>query len=253
VGAADDFFELGGHSLLATRVAARVREAFGVELPLRAVFEAPTVAGLAARVEALLRAGGADDAPPIVRVPRDGPLPLSWAQQRLWFLQRMDPPARRQHAVRAAPARRLDVDALERALEALVRRHESLRTVFPAVDGEPVQVVREAAPLVLPVADLRPLPAERREAEARRVAAAEALRPFDLEAGPLLRASLLRLEDREWALLFTVHHLVSDGWSRGVVVRETCELYAAGWRRGSPPSPSCRCSTPTTRRGSAPG
>ncbi|HEV2735418.1 MAG TPA: amino acid adenylation domain-containing protein, partial [Longimicrobiaceae bacterium] len=228
VGARDDFFALGGHSLLATRVVSRLRQAFGVDVPLRTLFEAPTVAGLAARVETLLQGGGRDDAPPIVRVARDRPLPLSFAQQRLWFLQQMEPASPAYNMPFALRLRgALEVDALERALEALVRRHESLRTVFPVVDGEPVQVVREAAPFALPVADLRPLAAGARDAEARRLAASEALRPFDLAAGPLLRASLLRLEDGEWALLFTVHHVVSDGWSRAVVVRELSELYDA--------------------------
>ncbi|HLL48703.1 MAG TPA: amino acid adenylation domain-containing protein, partial [Longimicrobiaceae bacterium] len=143
VGAGDDFFALGGHSLLATRVVARIRAGFGAEVPLRALFEAPTVAGLAERLDALLAAGPAPEAPPIVRVPRDGPLPLSFAQQRLWFLDRLTPGSAAYNLFYALRLRGpLDARALERALAELVRRHETLRTVFvPAADGGAVQRV----------------------------------------------------------------------------------------------------------------
>ncbi|HEV2735390.1 MAG TPA: amino acid adenylation domain-containing protein, partial [Longimicrobiaceae bacterium] len=222
VGAHQGFFDLGGHSLLAMRVVARVRAAFGVELPLRAVFEAPSVAGMAERIGLLLREGAAE-APPLVPVPRDdAPLPLSFAQQRLWFLDRMEPgsPAYNMPAalrLRGAP----DVAALRRSLDALARRHETLRTTFAERDGEPVQVVHPASRVPLPVVDLGARGA------VERLAREEALRPFDLAAGPLLRALLLRLGAEEWALLFTVHHIVSDGWSTGVIVREVSELYSA--------------------------
>ncbi|HEX7241707.1 MAG TPA: amino acid adenylation domain-containing protein, partial [Longimicrobiaceae bacterium] len=143
VDADADFFELGGHSLLATRIISRVGEAVGVELPLRALFEAPTVAGLAAEVDARLRAGDGTQAPPLVPVPRDGTLPLSFAQQRLWFLDRMEPGSAAYNVPAALRVRGdLDVEALRRALEEVVRRHEALRTVFPSTGGEPVQVVR---------------------------------------------------------------------------------------------------------------
>ncbi|HEX2094370.1 MAG TPA: amino acid adenylation domain-containing protein, partial [Longimicrobiaceae bacterium] len=228
VGIHDDFFDLGGHSLLATRVVSRVRRALGVELPLRALFEAPTVAGLAGRVEALLREARGESAPPLERVSRDRPLPLSFAQQRLWFIDRLQPGSA---AYNIPAALRLtgwlDVAALERSLTEVVRRHEALRTVFAADGEEPVQVVRDAAPAVVPVAELRHLTREAREAELRHLAVEEALRPFDLAAGPLLRTTLVRLGEEEWALLFTLHHIVSDGWSMGVLVREISELYAA--------------------------
>ncbi len=229
VGRDQGFFELGGHSLLATRLVARVREALGAELPLRAVFEDPTVAGLAARVDAArAEAGGAAEAPPIVRAPRDGPLPLSFAQQRLWFIHQLEPESPAYNIPAALRLRgRLDVPALERSLAELVRRHEALRTVFEARGGEPVQVVLDAAPAEIRVADLRALPAAEREEAAVRLAQEEALRPFDLAAGPLLRSSLLRLDEEEWGLLFNLHHVVSDGWSMGVLVREVSALYAA--------------------------
>ncbi|HEX8273690.1 MAG TPA: amino acid adenylation domain-containing protein [Longimicrobiaceae bacterium] len=228
VGVEEDFFELGGHSLLATRVVSRVREALGVELPLRDLFEAPTVAGLAARVGAL-RGAGAQAAPPIGRVPRTGPLPASFAQQRLWMVDRLEPgsPAYNMpFALRLRGA--LDAGALERSLAELVRRHEALRTTLAERGGAPVQVVHPPAPLPLPRVDLRG--AADGEARALRLAAEEAARPFDLAAGPLLRGTLLRLGDEDHVLLFTLHHVVGDGWSTEVLTREVFALYAAAVR-----------------------
>ncbi|HEU0052591.1 MAG TPA: condensation domain-containing protein, partial [Longimicrobium sp.] len=227
VGVEENFFALGGHSLLATRVASRVRELLGVELPLRALFEDPTVAALADRVEALRRAG-VPPLPPVVPAPRDGPLPLSFAQERLWIVDRMEPGA----AVYNVPAAlrlsgALDAAALERSLGEIVRRHEALRTTFREAAGGPVQVVAPFAGFTLPVEELSGLDDDAREAEVERRAAAEAARPFDLAAGPLFRAALLRLGAGEHVLLLSMHHIVSDGWSLGVLVRELSALYAA--------------------------
>ncbi|HEU0078288.1 MAG TPA: amino acid adenylation domain-containing protein, partial [Longimicrobiaceae bacterium] len=237
VGVTEDFFELGGHSLLATRVVSRVREAFGVELPLRALFEAPTVAGLADRVAALLRAGAGVAAEPVVRVPRDGsPLPLSFAQQRLWFLDQLQPGSAAYNV--PVPLRlrgALDARALAGALSEVVRRHESLRTVFRAAGGEPVQVVLPAAPFLLPVVELGGLPDAAREAEARRLAAEDAARPFDLARGPLLRATLVHAGEREHVLLVNLHHIVTDGWSMAVFFGELSALYPA--QAAGEPSP----------------
>ncbi len=232
VGVEDNFFELGGHSLLATRVVSRVRDVLGVELPLRALFEAPTVAGLAARVEAARAAGVEAQAPPLVPLPRDGgPLPASFAQRRLWFVQQMDP---RSWAYNMAYPLRLtgglDVGALRRALTAVVGRHEALRSTLEERGGELVQVIHPPAPARLPTVELRGLAADAREREARRLAEAEARRPFDLARGPLLRAALLRLGDEAAAVLFTLHHVAGDGWSMEVLVREVSALYAAGQR-----------------------
>ncbi|MET0399651.1 MAG: amino acid adenylation domain-containing protein [Longimicrobiaceae bacterium] len=229
VDADTDFFEAGGHSLLATRVVSRVRAACGVELPLGAIFEAPAVRALAARVDALLGSQAGVQAPPLVPTPRDGsPLPLSFAQQRLWFLDRMEPGSPAYNIPAALRVRgALDTGLLERALGAVVRRHEVLRTVFASRGGVPVQVVGEPGATRVGVADLRGLPQADLEGEVRRTAAGEALRPFDLEAGPLLRARALRVAEDEWVLLFTMHHVVSDGWSMDVLVGEVSELYAA--------------------------
>ncbi len=230
VGAADSFFELGGHSLLATQVVSRVRRTLGVELPLRAVFAAPTLAALAGRVDAL-RGTGAGAAPPIGRAPREGPVPLSFAQQRLWLLDRIEPGSPAYNMPAALRVRGpLDAAALRAALDGLVRRHETLRTTFAEHRGAPVQVVHAPAPAALRVADLRALPAEAREGEARRLAEAEARRPFDLARGPLLRATLLRTADDEATVLFNMHHVAGDGWSMGVLTRELSAMYEARLR-----------------------
>jgi amino acid adenylation domain-containing protein len=229
VGRGEHFFERGGHSLLATRVVSRLRDALGVEVPLRALFEAPVLEEFAARVEALVGSGSGMAAPPLVPVSRaGGPLALSYAQQRLWFIHRLTPGSAAYNIPVALRLRgALEVPVLERALTELVRRHETLRTVFVEDEGEPVQVVREAAPLRLAVEDLRGVPAESRPREAGRLAGEEALRAFDLGSEGPLRVRVLRLEEAEWAVLFTVHHIASDGWSMGVLVREVSELYEA--------------------------
>ncbi|MEW5925956.1 MAG: amino acid adenylation domain-containing protein [Gemmatimonadota bacterium] len=239
VGARDSFFELGGHSLLATQVVSRARQAFGVEVPLRALFEAPTVAALAARVEEL-RGAGTSPAPPIERVPREAreEVPLSFAQQRLWLVDRIEPgsPAYNMpFALRLRGA--LDAGALRASLDELVRRHETLRTTLEERGGVPVQVVHPPAPAAAASLDLRGLADGEREREAERLAREEALAPFDLERGPLLRSTLLRLAEDDHVLLFTLHHVVGDGWSMDVLVREVSALYAAFGRGAEPDLP----------------
>ncbi|MET0399988.1 MAG: amino acid adenylation domain-containing protein, partial [Longimicrobiaceae bacterium] len=227
VGVEESFFDLGGHSLLATQVISRVRQAFGVEVPLRALFEAPTVAALAARVEEL-RGAGVSPAPPIERVPRGGALPLSFAQQRLWLVDRLEPGSAAYNMAAALRLRgALDAAALRASLDALVARHESLRTTFAERGGAPVQVVHPAAPAALVMLDLGGVAEAAREAEAKRLAVEEALRPFDLAGGPLLRGALLRLGEDDHVLLVTLHHVVGDGWSMDVLVREVSVLYTA--------------------------
>ncbi len=225
VGAHGDFFELGGHSLLGSQAMARLREAFGVTLPLRALFEAPTVAGIAERLAA---AREGEPLPPVRRQSAAGPAPLSFPQERLWFLERLQPGTAAYHipfVLRLTGP--LNVQVLERTLNEIQRRHEVLRTSFPLAGDQPVQAVSPVVPSILPVVDLRALPAEAGRSEATRLAAEEGGRPFDLERGPLWRAHLLWTGEREHVLLSTLHHLVSDGWSTGVLVEELGALYPA--------------------------
>jgi len=224
-GRHDDFFALGGQSLLAARVVARLREPLGVELPLRTLFEARTLAELAVRVEA---AGGSPEEPPLVPEIRMEPAPLSFGQERLWFMDRLDPAGAVYNLPAAVSLRgSLDAAALRSALAGITARHEVLRTTFPAPGGIPVQVVAPGLDLPLPQVDLSALAPGVRQAEALRLAAVEAARPFDLQAGPLLRTTLLRLSEAEHGLLVTVHHIVFDGWSLGIFLRELAALSGA--------------------------
>jgi surfactin family lipopeptide synthetase A len=228
VGIDDSFFELGGQSLLAAQVISRVREAFGVELPLRTLFETPTVAGLAAGIEAARFGHGVAQAPPLVSVPRASELPLSFAQQRLWFFDQLVPGSSSYNIHSAARlVGPLDVPTLERALGEIVRRHEALRTTFRAEGGQPVQVIAAPGPYRLWVEDLQSTPGQERETRALRLAAAEAQAPFDLATGPLFRCRLVRLDVEDHLFLVTMHHVVSDGWSVGVFARELAALYEA--------------------------
>ncbi|NTW01287.1 MAG: amino acid adenylation domain-containing protein, partial [Oscillochloris sp.] len=232
IGIYDDFFELGGHSLLATQMISRLRERYNVELPLRNLFDAPTVAGLAVLIVAGQAQALAPASSAIIRLPRESALPLSHIQQRMWFLDQLEPGSplyNNPGAVRLRGA--LDLAALERSLVEIVRRHEVLRTTFGEEDGQPLPVVAsvEAAAHIalLQLSDLSGLPESAREAELQRLAQAESQAHFDLERGPLLRLALLRLAADDHVALLTMHHIVSDGWSLGVFIRELGALYAA--------------------------
>jgi amino acid adenylation domain-containing protein len=231
VGAGDDFFSLGGHSLLAARVLSRASRLFGVDLPLGTLFRSPTVAGLAAAV--LAEYGGAAAAPPVRPVLRPhegrGDLPPTFGQQRLWLLDRLRPGEATYNMPGALLlSGPLDVPALAAAFSAVVRRHESLRTRFTSRGGEPVQLVDPPRdmPFPLPVVDLSALPEPAREEAAGALAAAEAAQPFDLNQGSLLRVTLLRLAPERHLELLTVHHIVADGWSLGVLAGEIAAFYA---------------------------
>lgn len=227
VGINDNFFDLGGHSLLAAQAMSRVQKAFKSELPLRLLFEFPTVAAFAEQMTAI-RKDELASPPPFELVSREEDLPLSFAQQRLWFLDRFEPGG---HAYNMPGAVRisglLDQAALEKSLEEIVRRHETLRTTFPLRGGEPVQVVAVPAPPNLPVTDLRELPLGEREAQLDEILTREAHEPFDLARGPLLRVKLVRQADDEHVLLVTMHHIVSDGWSLDLFLKELVILYQA--------------------------
>ena len=230
IGVHDNFFELGGHSLLGTQVISRLRQTFRVEVPLRSLFERPTVAELTGVIEESL-AARSEETVTVSAIPRrqgDGPVPLSYAQERLWFLQQLDPENSAYNisfALRLSG--RLDIRALERSLSEIVRRHEALRTTFAMHEDAPAQIISPPSPVVLPVEDLGALPPRPREERAHQLAREEARRPFDLSRGPLLRFRLLRLDEQEHVVTATMHHIISDGWSMGVLVREVGTLYDA--------------------------
>ncbi|HZI16901.1 MAG TPA: amino acid adenylation domain-containing protein, partial [Myxococcus sp.] len=229
-----DFFELGGHSLLATQVISRLRAAFGVELSVRALFSAPTVAGLAREVDEAVRTGHGLHAPPLRPVARTGPLPLSFAQQRLWFIDQLEQGSAAYNNLAALRIEGdLDLSALERCFQEVTERHEALRTTFASDEGAAVQRIAPSAAVSLETLDLTRLPEAEREAESRRLAEEESLRPFDLARGPMLRTRLLLLDERRYVLLLAMHHIVSDGWSMGVLIREVVALYEA-FSQGQP-------------------
>ncbi|HEY0796202.1 MAG TPA: amino acid adenylation domain-containing protein [Acidisarcina sp.] len=228
IGIHANFFDLGGHSLLATQVISRIRRTLDVDLPLRSLFESPTVAGLAEQVDHFRGSADTLTVPPITRVPRDQNLPLSFAQQRLWVLDQMEPNNAMYNIPRRPRMRgRLNIDALTRALNAIVERHESQRTTFGVRNGQPIQVIAPALEIELKRRSLAALPEDAKAAEATRVAIEEAETPFDLAKGPLLRATLLELGPEDHILLLTMHHIVSDAWSASVFFEEFGVLYEA--------------------------
>ena len=226
IGVEDNFFDLGGHSMLATRVAARLRGSFNIDLPLRKLFELPTISTLAAYVGELRRGQcGIVDAP-ILPVVRGGALPLSSAQQRLWFLHKLDPDGSAYNipaAYRVSGV--LDVVALHRALNEILRRHESLRTAIVEDHGRPCQKFLANAELTLPLVDLTQLSPEQADAEVLRLVAEDARLPYDLGGAPLLRAKLLRLGKEQHVIILNFHHIVADGSSLGEFYRELALLY----------------------------
>jgi amino acid adenylation domain-containing protein len=228
IGRRDQFFELGGHSLLATQVMSRVRAAFRIELPLRTLFDHPTVEAFASAIDRAGLEGESGQIPPLVPVPRTDHLPLSFAQQRLWFLTQMDPESGAYNlpfALRLGGA--LNHRILERSFLALVRRHETLRTTFPAVEGEPRQVVVEVDRFAIPVEDLTALSESERGTAIGRHAGAQAQRPFHLDRDLPIRALLLRVSADAHILLVTVHHIAADAWSLAVVTHEVATIYNA--------------------------
>ncbi|MGH4020308.1 MAG: amino acid adenylation domain-containing protein, partial [Pseudonocardiaceae bacterium] len=229
VGIEDNFFELGGDSIVSVRALSRIRAAFGVDLSTRAVFDAPTVARLA---ELLPTARGADDAERIAPTPREHVLPLSSAQQRLWFLDDLTSGGIEYNTgIGLRLSGVLELDVLRSTLDALVSRHESLRTTFDTADGDGVQIVAARGEIPLRMVDLSIMDPTERDPAVEQALAEELSLPFNLRRGPLTRAVLVRLAEDDHVLLLSQHHIVTDGWSVGVLVDELAELYAAAVRR----------------------
>lgn len=224
VGIDDNFFELGGHSLLAMQVMSRLRDVFQKEIPLRYLFESPTIRDLAQKIDTARADKRLLTVPAIERAERSDYMPLSFAQERLWFLEQLvpgNPFYNTPSAIRLKGM--LNIQALKRALNTLVERHEALRTTFDTVDGTPRQVIRQYLNIGLPIVDLTGH--KDAQTRARELAEEEAIKPFDLTQGPLIRAMLLWLETDESVLLITMHHIVSDVWSIGVLIHELSALY----------------------------
>ncbi|MEC4875789.1 non-ribosomal peptide synthetase [Pseudomonas sp. NC26] len=228
VGLHDDFFALGGHSLLATQIVSRTRQACDVELPLKVLFEASELAAFCAEIARIREAGEHNLQGEIARVDRRQAVPLSYSQQRMWFLWQMEPDSPAYNVGGMARLRgTLHVDAFERALQALIVRHETLRTTFPAIDGVPYQCVADDSTVQLDWQDFSALPADSRQQRLQQLADAQAHQPFDLERGPLLRACLVKAQEREHYFVLTLHHIVTEGWAMDIFARELGELYEA--------------------------
>jgi len=229
VGIHDNFFELGGHSLLAAQIIARMRVSLGVELPFSRLLEFPTIAGLVKIVEEARQQEVRPQALPLQPISRNQTIPLSFSQEQLWFLQQLlpdEPVYNEPCTIRLQGA--INVAALEKAIDEIIKRHESLRTRFITLDGQPVQVIDPPGTFNLAVVDLREFPQEQREAEALRLATIDAKQPFDLTTGPLLRATLMQLADFDYRLFLTFHHIIVDGVSlMSVFLKELAALYEA--------------------------
>jgi amino acid adenylation domain-containing protein len=237
IGIHDSFFDTGGHSLLATRVISRVRRAFKVDMPLRTLFEAPTIAGLAEKIESALNLHTSIQ-PSIRRAPRHNGSPLSFAQQRLWFLDQFQTNAGAYNVPGAVEIHgALEASALKKSLEEIVRRHEVLRTCFVTREGEPMQQVGEPGPVPLPLLNLTSLTSSEQQTRLHLFLGEQAQQPFDLGCGPLLRANLIRLGADEHVLALNLHHIVSDGWSMGVLLNELGQLYEAFLQNKPSPLP----------------
>ncbi|MTJ10019.1 non-ribosomal peptide synthetase, partial [Anabaena sp. UHCC 0204] len=223
----DNFFELGGHSLLATQVISRIRTTFNIEIPLPQLFESANLAALAAQIEIAMR-GEQQEIKTITSVSRNQNSPLSFAQQRLWFLDQFEPGSPSYNLPRSIRLQgKLNINALSSSLNEIMRRHEILRTSFTISDGQPIQVISPSVNLKLPIVDLQNIPQKQRETELYRLANEEAQTGFDLTQAPLLRAKLLQLDVEDYVILLTLHHIISDGWSTDILIKEVAALYTA--------------------------
>ncbi|MFN2529804.1 MAG: amino acid adenylation domain-containing protein [Pyrinomonadaceae bacterium] len=238
-GVDDDFFALGGHSLLLARLAARIRESFRLDLTLRDLFEAPTVAAISERIEAMRRVSDGFKEAPLIPISRNGALPLSFAQERLWFFDQMEPTNAAYNISRVLRLTGiLDRRALQRSLDTIVARHEVLRTSFLVDEGKPALSIAPCVMVEIPLFDLSELPSAVAQQKINELAREETARSFKLAHGPLLRLTLVKAGDAEHVLLLTMHHIISDGWSINVFMRELVKCYNALTTDTSPDLPS---------------
>ncbi len=226
IGVEDNLFERGAHSLLVTQVLSRVRKTFKVEPPLRLFFESPTVAGMARAIDRLMSEAEGLTAPPITRIQRGDHLPLSFTQERMWFLDQLEPGLTAYNVPGAVYMDgRLNPIALEESLGEIVRRHEIFRTTYSSSDGRPLQVIHDAGPFEIPLVDLSALPQHEREDMALRLAKENAGRPFDLSYQSVLRCFLARMEAGRHMMAMTTHHIAYDMWAREIFIYELSTLY----------------------------
>lgn len=228
IGIYDNFFERGGHSLLATQAVSRLQESLGIEVELRLLFEYPTVAELSEQLELLQRQEEDHKSDPILPVSREQELPTTYFQQRMWFYDQLLDQVSLYNIPNSFHIKgNLDISILQKSIQMIIERHESLRTNFNLVDGRLVQVIHESIEWKMEVIDYRALPAEEKEAEIKRLAVEEMVKPFDLAQDPLIRATLIQVEEQEYVFLFTWHHIIADGWSVGVLLNELFTFYNA--------------------------
>jgi natural product biosynthesis luciferase-like monooxygenase protein/amino acid adenylation domain-containing protein len=240
VGIEDNFFELGGHSLIATQLVSRVRSILETELTLRALFESPTVASLAQHI-AKVRGAGQKRAPHLLPADRARDLPLSYGQQRLWFINQFEPgDAAYNLSFGLRLGGLLNRPALQWSVQTIVNRHESLRTTFPAKDGAPVQRIAPELEVAIEEVDLRGTPPDRLDTEVRKVARKAAAQTFDLEQGPLIRVKLLQLSEQEHVILVMMHHIITDLWSSRIMARELTQLYEVSAKGLESPLPDMK-------------
>lgn len=238
VGIEDNFFEFGGHSLLATQVISQVRNTFKVEIPLGELFAAPTIAQFSLLIEKEIASKDNLDFLPLKPVARHSNLPLSFAQQRLWLLQQLEPDSAAYNGSNALLINgNINLEALTASINEIIRRHEILRTSFELINGQAVQKIANELKISLPIIDLQSLSDTEQQAEVKRLEKLDAQKPFDLTKAPLLRLTLLRLEQEKHILLVTMHHIISDAWSAGIFIKELSALYQAFSTGKSSPLP----------------